>query len=83
MRDSDSISPTARLLIQEYGLVLSASTAARLLGYRIDALRQARLRKQLPFQMFEIVGRRGWFASSRDVAEWVDRMTQPGATSAM
>ncbi len=77
---NDRVSPTARLLVEEYGLVLSASTAARLLGYRIEALRQARLRKQLPFRMFEIAGRRGYFASSTDVADWLDQMTrQPAA----
>ena len=77
-RDVDSISPMARLLIQEHGLVLSASTTAKLLGYRTDALRQARIRKQLPISMFEIEGRRGWFASTREVANWIDCITETG-----
>lgn len=77
-RDVDFISPMARMLIQEHGLVLSAPTTAKLLGYRTDALRQARTRNQLPIYMFEIEGRRGWFASTRDVANWIDCITQAG-----
>lgn len=75
-RDVDPISPMARLLIQEHGLVLSASTTAKLLGYRTDALRQARCRNLLPILMFEIEGRRGWFASTREVANWIDCITE-------
>jgi hypothetical protein len=68
----------ARLLIQEHGLVLPASTTAKLLGYRTDALRQARIRKLLPISMFEIEGRRGWFASTREVANWIDCIFETG-----
>jgi len=60
--------------MQEHGPLLHASAAAKLLGFRsTDALRQARIRQRLPVPMFAIQGRRGWFASTSAVAEWIDQ----------
>lgn len=67
------LSSTTRALLREHGPLLSAANTAKLLAFEsTDALRQARIRRRLPIEMFRISGRRGWFASTRAVADWVD-----------
>jgi len=67
---------TLRMLVDAHGLILSAGTAARVLGFSsTDALRLARSRGRLQIPMFRVDGRRGWFASTRDVAQWLDQAT--------
>ncbi|GLQ50057.1 hypothetical protein GCM10010872_15060 [Dyella flava] len=70
-------SPTLDVLLKAHGWILSAATTAKLLGFpSTDALRMARTHGRLPIDMFLIEGRRGWFASSADVATWLDRTTR-------
>lgn len=53
--------------------ILSASETARLLGFPTrEALGKARLAGRLPVRMFRIEGRRGWFASTQQVREWLE-----------
>lgn len=60
------------MLIREYGGVLDTATTARLMGYpSADAVREARLQKRLPIEMFRLPHRRGWFASAESVARWL------------
>lgn len=60
------------MLVREYGAVLDTATTARVMGYRsVEALRQARLQKRLPIEMFRLPNRRGWFASAETVACWI------------
>lgn len=74
-RNAGYASPLAQQLMQEYGPLLPASAAMKLLGYSsTNALRQARLRRRLPIPMFKIAGRRGWFASTSEVASWIDEV---------
>lgn len=73
-RDLDEESATERWLMREHGPILSASVAAKVLGFKsTDALRQARIRRKLPVPMFTIEGRRGWFASTAKVAAWIEQ----------
>lgn len=52
--------------------ILSSAETARLLGFPTqDALAKARLRGRLQIPMFRIQGRRGWFASTDDVRQWL------------
>jgi hypothetical protein len=70
-------SSTLNTLLKAHGYILSAATTAKLLGFSsTDALRMARSRGRLPIQMFLLEGRRGWFASSEDVALWLDLTTR-------
>lgn len=72
------LSITETWLRQEHGSILSAATTAKLMGFKsVDALRQARRAKRLPITMFEVEGRRGWFSSARDVAQWLEKTTGP------
>lgn len=69
-------SPTFTMLVKAHGLILSAAVTAKYLGFpSTDALRLARRRGRLPVSMFPIEGRRGWFSSARDVAQWLDETT--------
>lgn len=53
--------------------ILSASETARLMGFPTqDALAKARLRGRLGIPMFRIQGRRGWFASTDVVRQWLE-----------
>lgn len=53
--------------------ILSAAETARLLGFPTrEALGKARLAGRLPVRMFKIEGRRGWFASTQQVREWLE-----------
>ena len=73
-RNPGKISPTVRWLLREHGPLLSAPVMAKILGFsNTDALRQARLQQRLPVPMFAIQGRRGWFASTSAVGEWIER----------
>jgi hypothetical protein len=63
---------THALLLREYGGVLDTAATARVMGYpSADALREARLQKRLPIEMFRLPHRRGWFASAESVARWL------------
>lgn len=75
-------SSTLRVLLEAHGMILSAGATARVLGFpSTDALRLARSRGRLPIAMFKVSGRRGWFASTRDVARWLDQTTNGTKTS--
>lgn len=77
-RDHRQISPECGWLLETHGPLLCASSVARLLAFRsTDALRQARLHHRLPIEMFQIDGRRGWFAATSEVAAWIEETTRP------
>jgi hypothetical protein len=58
-----------RALSDRYGSLLSLADIAFVLHYSsVQAVRQARLRGRLPVDVFQMPGRRGWFASARSVA---------------
>lgn len=55
-----------------YGPLLGSHELWKALGYKSPAaFRQARNRKTLPIDEFEIPGRRGRFALTQDVARWL------------
>jgi len=59
-------------LTRLYGPLLAAKDLWKILGYGSPAAyRQARARKSLPVAEFEIEGRRGHFALTKDVALWL------------
>lgn len=67
-----------RELAVEYGPLLDAAATAKALGFKSqDALRQARRDGRLPISMFRLPGRRGWFASTQAVIEWIDAQVEP------
>lgn len=65
-------------LAVEHGALLDAAATAKALGFKSsDALRQARRDGRLPISMFRIPGRRGWFAATQAVIEWLDGQVAP------
>ncbi|MDP3522522.1 MAG: hypothetical protein Q8S02_18070 [Hydrogenophaga sp.] len=61
-----------RRLILALGATVGGSALTKALGYRSqDAFRKALQRKRLPVCTFELVGRRGRFASAVDIANWL------------
>jgi hypothetical protein len=59
-------------LLREYGPVIGGDELRRALGLAsMDALRQAVARQQLPVPVFNIQHRRGLFALTTDLAQWL------------
>ena len=68
---------TSSWLLEVHGGVLDSSTTARVTGFRTaSALQQARRAGRLPFQMFQIPGRRGWFSSTLEIGRWLDSLNR-------
>jgi hypothetical protein len=58
--------------------LISASETARLLGYpSTGALAKARQTGRLPIAMFQVPGRRGWFAATQTVRAWLESLLLP------
>lgn len=53
-------------------ILTSAETAKFMAFGSTEALARARLQGRLPIQMFQIPGRRGWFALTNDVRAWLE-----------
>lgn len=52
--------------------ILSSADTARLMGFPTrEALAKARRSGRLAIRMFQIPGRRGWFASREEVCGWL------------
>lgn len=52
--------------------ILTAAETARVLGYpSTGALAKARQSGRLPIEMFQVPGRRGWFAATSVVRTWL------------
>lgn len=61
--------------------LLSAVETAKLLGYpTTGALAKARQTGRLPISMFQLPGRRGWFASTDVVRTWLESLLQASAS---
>ncbi len=59
-------------LREEFGALLTQSDLARLLRYpSVQAVRKARARGNLAIPMFQLPMRRGWFTTTRAVAEFL------------
>lgn len=61
-------------LYQEYGPLLNTEKLAKVMGYpTASALQKAAQRGTLPFPVKRLPGRRGWYASTRQVGAWLDQ----------
>ena len=62
-------------LLRLHGPLLGGEPLASALGHRSAAsLRQARRRGQVGVPLFTVPNRRGWFALTLDVADWLSAM---------
>lgn len=81
-----------RWLLKEFGPVLNGQALRKLLGLPTpDAFRQALKRRGAPVPLFHEPGRRGWCASTCEVARWIaqtegevrtERLVSPNAGDA-
>lgn len=63
-----------RWLLTEFGPVLSGLPLSKLLGHpSAGAFRQAVRRHGAPVTLFQKEGRKGWCASTQEVAHWIAR----------
>ncbi len=61
-------------LYREYGPLLNTERLVEILGYpTASALQKAVQRGKLPFPVKRLPGRRGWYASTRQVGAWLDQ----------
>ena len=62
--------------------ILSAAQTARVMGFpSTEALAKARQDDRLPIPMFQLPGRRGWFASTQVVRAWLETSLRLEGTS--
>lgn len=80
---SRRINDLERTVIQKHGFLLTGEDLRRALGYgSLESLRQAIMRGTIPVRVFEVPGRRGKFATARDVARWLARLDSDDETVA-
>jgi len=64
-----------QLLIERYGEILTLAEVAQVMRYpSAAALRKARARHRLPFELFKLPNRRGWFVTARTLASALSKM---------
>jgi hypothetical protein len=69
-------SPSSDFCLPNTGLLTSIETA-RVMGFATTAaLSRARKEGRLPFRMFRLPGRRGWFALTSDVRTWLEAVVE-------
>jgi hypothetical protein len=57
--------------------IMTAAETSRWLGFAsVNALLRARKQGLLPIEMFQLPGRRGWFAATRAVVGWAEAHTR-------
>lgn len=67
-------------LLRLHGPLLGGEPLALALGHRtLASLRQARRRGQLAVPLFVVPNRRGWFALTQDVADWLASVKAVGS----
>lgn len=70
--NTDLIDRLHRSLVERYGQVVGGADLAGLLGFRsADTLRKAISNNSLTLKTFVIPGRKGRFALTADVADWL------------
>lgn len=61
--------------------VMAAPEVAVVMGFRnTSSLAKARVAGRLPFRMFELDGRRGFYAATDDVRAWIASLPHASAT---
>lgn len=61
-----------KILLDKYGQLVSGDDLVKSLGYKTsDAFRQSNHQGTLPIPVFKIKNRRGYYASVKDLAEWL------------
>jgi len=68
------------MLSSQHGPLLGGAELVRILGYRTSAaFRQAHKRGQISVPIFKLPDRRGYYALTHEVAEWIAEARFPTA----
>jgi len=66
-------------LLDQFGLLIGGKDLMRALGYRTQAAFYKAIREsRLGVNVFEIEGRQGKFAMTREVGQWLDSLPKNG-----
>lgn len=69
---ASSLDELVERLTRTLGIVVGGSALSKALGYRTQgAFRQALTRNRIPIPVFALDGRRGRFALTSDIAQWL------------
>jgi len=72
INQSDLAAQLEYQLTDRHGPMVSSLVLVRILGYASpEAFRQAVARKTIPVPIFKIKNRRGYFALTKDIANWM------------
>lgn len=75
-------SPLAHRLFREYGAVVGGQDLTKLLGFRTySTFRMALTQGRIGVRVFSIMGRKGKFALTDEIAEWLLKQAHSGAAS--
>ncbi len=65
-------------LFEQYGPLIGGADLARVAGFRtVEGLKSAARDGRVGFKVFSIPGRQGRFASTADVAAWLEALVGP------
>ncbi len=75
-----SLSTLESRLQKQYGPTIGGNDLYQALGFRTYAsFYRSQKIGMLGIHVFKITGRRGWFAATSDVAEWLDKQSSKNA----
>lgn len=76
---SEAVPATTEIrLFEQYGPLIGGADLARVAGFRtVEALKSAARDGRVGFKVFSIPGRQGRFASTADVAVWLESLVGP------
>ena len=75
--DDTSATQRRKEMLEMYGPMVSGSALASALGFKsYSAFYKARREDKLSVKVFDIAGRRGPFARTADIADWLESMSE-------
>jgi hypothetical protein len=78
----DSSKSLAQLLLDQYGPMIGGKDLYQALGFRsYAAFRLANEQMKIPIPVYQLHGRRGWFARTDDLANWLINLGNNKPTS--
>ena len=83
MRSSDKLSAIKTDLFKQYGPLIGGLELRNILGYKAaSTFNRAKRLNLLDLYVFEIPNRRGSFALTQDVVDWLERVSQENQPNA-
>lgn len=75
---STNAPPVLASLLEQHGELMAGPDLIALFKFRSErSFRRSAIAGRFPVPVVQILGRRGWFARTRDVAAWLDSLGDP------